>query len=449
MANRSALLVPTCLGAVFLACVCHPLPGQSGEPDRREQWPHWRGPDATGAAPRANPPLKWSETENIAWKTPIPGKGSATPIVWGDQVFVVTAQDTGRPPRPDELPKFESKLERKTTPPTTVYRFVVMALDRATGKVRWQKTAAEAVPHEGIHASHSYAAGSPTTDGKHLYVSFGSFGIYCYTLDGTLKWSRNLGRLSTRLGWGEAVTPVLHKDDLILNWDQEENAALIVLDARTGATRLKIDRDEKSSWNTPLVVEHKGVTQVILNGKNRVRSYDRSTGKPLWTFGPMTVNAIPSILAADGVAYCLAGYNGAIGAAIPLESRGEVPADAPLWRIAKGTPYVPSALLSGDRLIFTSGNTSLVTILDRKTGKTLVDRERLPTDGQFYASPVAAAGRIYLVNRDGVTQVLRDADRVELLATNVLDDPIDASPAAVGRHLFLRSHGHVYCIESK
>ena len=138
------------------------------------------------------------------------------------------------------------------------YQFVVMSFERQTGKLLWKQIAAERVPHEGHHASHSYAAGSPTTDGKFLYVSFGSFGTYCYDLDGKLQWSRDLGRLYTRLGWGEAVTPVIHGDSLLLNWDQEKDAALICLDARTGKTKWRAERDDKTSWNTPLVVEHKG-----------------------------------------------------------------------------------------------------------------------------------------------------------------------------------------------
>ena len=158
-------------------------------------------------------------------ETPLSGKGSATPIVWGDQIFVLTAADTGRKAKPADVPKPDPRFETKTNPPDTYYRFEVISFDRNTGKPRWQKTAAEAVPHEGHHPTHSYCAGSPTTDGKFLYVSFGSFGIYCYDLDGNLKWKRDLGRIHSRLGWGEAVTPVIHGDNLLLNWDQEVDSA--------------------------------------------------------------------------------------------------------------------------------------------------------------------------------------------------------------------------------
>jgi len=235
-----------------------------------------------------------------------------------------------------------------------------------------------------------------------------------------------------------------------LNWDQEEGSALYCLEAATGKTRWKAERDEKTSWNTPLVVEHKGRTQVIVNATNRIRSHDLETGQEIWQCGGMTTNAIPSCVSADGIVYCMSGYGEPSAVAIPLDSTGDLGTNGKVvWRYGKGTPYVPSPLLAGDRLIFTLANTSFLTILDRKTGKPLVDRARLPVEGQFYASPIAAAGRIYLTTRDGTTLVLRQADKLEVLATNRLDDPIDASPVAVGRQLFLRGERYLWCIEGE
>jgi outer membrane protein assembly factor BamB len=414
-------------------------------------WPSWRGPFANGTAPAsANPPLKWDAATNIKWKAELPGSGSATPIVWRDQVFVVTAVKTDREAKPDELPKPDPQFETKTKPPTYFYRFDVLSFDRNTGKLRWRKTAAEAVPHEGHHPTHSYAAGSPATDGKRLFVSFGSFGVCAYDLAGNLLWSRDLGRMHTRLGWGEAVTPAVHGESVVLNRDQEADSKLVVLDAATGETRWEVQRDEKSSWNTPLIVEHNGRTQAIVNGTNRVRSYDIVDGKVIWEVCGMTVNAIPSVVAGDGVAYAVSGYNGAGAVAVPLDSSGDLTdSDKVIWRYAKGTPYVPSPLLFEGRLYFTQVNTPILTVLDTKTGKPVVNAERLPKVSAFYASPVAAAGRIYFVGRDGTTVVLRAGDRLEVLATNKLDDPIDASPAVAGRQLFLRGQKYLYCIEEK
>jgi outer membrane protein assembly factor BamB len=426
--------------AALLFLVNNSLAGESN-------WPHWRGPQTNGTAPNANPPLTWDAETNVKWKAPLPGRGSATPIVWGDQVFVLTAVKTDRVADPAGLPKVNPKLLKKTEPPTDYYQFVVLCFDRNSGKLRWHRVAAEKVPHEGHHPTHSYAAGSPTTDGRFLYVSFGSFGTYCYDLEGKLQWQRDLGRLSTRYGWGEAVTPVIHGDSLLLNWDQEENSALLCLEARTGKTKWRAERDEATSWNTPLVVAHKGSTQVIVNGTKRVRSHDLETGKVLWQCGGMTVNAIPSPVAADGIAYCMSGYQGSLAIAVPLDSRGELSVDKFIWRATKGTPYVPSPLLVGDRLYFTQANTPVLTTLDIKTGRAVVDRERLPEVNSFYASPIAAAGRIYLVGRDGTTLVLRQGDKLDVLAVNRLEDAFDASPVAVDRQVFLRGEKYLYCIE--
>jgi outer membrane protein assembly factor BamB len=426
------------------------LAAPSRAEDALDNWPHWRGPEANGMAPRGDPPIKWDEKKNIKWKAPLTGRGSATPIVWGDQVFIVTAIKTDRVAKAEELPKPDPKFEKKTTAPTNFYKFVVQSFDRKTGKPRWEKTAAEQVPHEGYQPTHSYAGGSPTTDGKFLYVSFGSRGIFCYDLDGKLQWERDLGVLNTRFGWGEAVTPVIHGDCLLLNWDQEADSSLICLNARDGKTKWKTDRDEKTSWNTPLVAEHKGKTQVIVNGTTRVRGYDLETGKELWQSGGMTVNAIPSPVTASGVVYCMSGYKGAMACAISLDAKDDVTdTDKVLWRHDQGTPYVPSPLLVGNRLYFTQANEALLTILDIKTGKPVLDRERLSGVGSFYASPVAAAGRVYLTGRDGTTLVLKQSDKLEVLATNKLDDPVGASPAVVGKQLFLRGEKFLYCIEGE
>jgi outer membrane protein assembly factor BamB len=432
-----------------LVAVLPASPLRAAEPEASwlDNWPSWRGPAFNGTAPRGDPPVEWGDKKNLRWKAPLMGRGSSTPIVWGDQVFVTTAVATDRVATAADLPKADPRLEKKTAPPDHYYRFLIESFDRRTGKLRWQHSAAERVPHEGHHPTHSYAGGSPTTDGRHLFVSFGSFGTYCYDLGGSLVWQRDLGLLNTRLGWGEAVTPVVHGDDLLLNWDQEGGSALICLDARTGQTRWKADRDEHTSWNTPLAVEHAGRAQVIVNGTNRARGYDLATGKELWACGGMTVNAIPSAVADGRAAYLMSGYRGSMACAVSFNATGDVTDSAKVvWRYGKGTPYVPSPLLADGRLWFTQANDGLLTTLDTNTGKPVLDRVRLPGLKSLYASPVAAAGRVYLVSRDGKALVLRQGDKFEVLAANDLDDEIDASPAVAGRELFLRGEKGLYCL---
>lgn len=433
---------------VSLGYACAPGRADDVLPGAADNWHQWRGPLATGMAPQGNPPVKWDEKTNVRWKAPIPGKGSSTPVVWGGRVFVMTAVPTRRKALPDSLPKIDPRFTRRTEPPGVYYRFVVRCLDRNTGKILWERTAAEEPPHEGMHPSHSNGASSPVTDGQRVYAFFGSRGLYCYDRDGKQLWKRDFGRLITRYGWGEGATPALHGNWLIVPWDQEAPSALYALDARTGETRWKADRDEPTSWSTPLIVPHRGRTQVIVNAAKKARGYDLQTGKVLWECGPLTINTIPSPVAANGVVYCLAGY-GAAGYAIPLDARGDLTGtDRILWKLARGTPYVPSPLLDGDRLYYTAGNKPLLTCLDVRTGKPLIDRERLPVLTELYASPAGAAGRLYFVGRDGTTVVLRRSDKMDVLSVNVLDDPIDGSPVIVGRQLFLRGHNFLYCIES-
>jgi outer membrane protein assembly factor BamB len=256
--------------------------------------------------------------------------------------------------------------------------------------------------------------------------------------------------MQTRLGWGEGTSPVIQGDTLIVNWDHEGPSFLVALNARTGETRWKADRKESSSWATPLVVEYKGKTQVVVNGKNRVRSYDLATGKLLWECGGQTLNAIPSPVAVNGVVYCMTGYRGSAAYAIPLDATGDITDQGKtLWSYSRGTPYVPSPLLAGDRLYFTQGNNPLLTCLNIKTGKAVIDRQRLPSLNTLYASPAGARDRLYFTDREGTTLVIRRADKLEILATNRLKEPVDASPAIAGKQLFLRGHEHLYCIEAK
>lgn len=422
-----------------------------------ENWPHWRGPHGDGSAPLANPPVIWdgASGKNIRWRAELFGEGSATPIIWGDQIFIAACESTDRIATPEELPNPADRppprpgYDRKTTEPKNFYRFYLTSHDRRTGKVVWRKLLAEAVPHEGHHETHSYASGSPTTDGERLYVSFGSFGTFCLTTKGEVLWERKLGKLTTRRGYGEAVTPVLHRGRLLINWDQEVNSALYCLDAKTGDTIWKADRDEITTWTTPLVTEFGGKTQVILNGTRKIRSHDLETGRVIWSCEGMTENAIPSALRYRDAAIIVSGYQGNSGVSVPLSSQGELGRDGPVkWRTKTGNPYVPSPVLAGDYLYYTKGTANVLTVLDAAKGVPVYESERLTGLNVIYASPVFAGGRVYFIDRTGVTVVLKAGPKLEILATNALRDGVDASPVALGKQLFLRGKKALYCIEA-
>jgi len=414
---------------------------------RLENWPAWRGPLANGVAPLADPPTYWGEATNLKWKAPLPGEGSATPIVWNDRIFALAAVPTERAVQTLPPPKAEPPGGYLTKRPKNYYRFVVMCFDRRTGKLLWQHVAAEAIPHEGRHATNTYASASPTTDGRRLYVSFGSRGVFAYDLDGTLLWQRDLGDMITRLGWGEATSPVVHDGRLIVNGDHEGDSFLVVLDAATGETLWRADRDEVTSWATPLVVPHGGRIQLITPATRRITSYDLDTGEILWECGGLTTNVIPCPVVYGDLVISISGHRRSAGCAVPLDARGDVTdTDRIAWRVDRGTPYVPSPLLYGDLLYFTQSNRAILTCLDPAGGEPLAEGVRLPELKSLYASPVGAAGRVYFTSREGTTLVIKNQAELDVVAVNRLDEGIDASPALVDREIFLRSQHHLYCI---
>ncbi len=417
---------------------------------RLQNWHQWRGPLATGVAPNGDPPIEWDATRNVKWKAEIPGHGKSTPIIWGDRVFLITGVNTGKVVEGATKPEDQPMRTFGIKFPNTLFRFVVLCLNRNTGDLLWEQSVIEELPHEGHHGDNSHASASPTTDGKSLYVSFGSRGMYCFDLNGQLQWQKKLGKVETRLSFGEASSPVVHGDTVILNRDNETDSHILALDAKTGETRWQAKREEVSAWATPLIVEHNGRTQVITNASRLVRSYDLETGEVLWQCGGQVANVTPSpVLFGDHV-ICMSGYKGSLAVSLPLDASGDITkSDRIAWRWERDTPYVPSPLLYGDRLYFNKLNNAVLTCLDAKTGKPILESVRLPSLLNIYASPVGAADRIYLTARDGTTLVIKRAEMLEVLATNKLDDSIDASPAIAGKQLFLRGQRHLYCLEAQ
>lgn len=416
--------------------------------DPQQAWPQWRGPLATGTAPGADPPVRWSESQNVRWKVAIPGDGQATPLVWGDRVFVTTAVAAGGAGASEGIFRRLTRRIFSTEAIPGTLQYAVLAFDRRTGELAWERAVQEEAPHEGKHKSGSWASSSAVTDGDVLCAFFGSRGLHCLDMDGNLLWDRDFGDMEIRFGFGEGASPALHAGVVVVNWDHQGESFITALDARTGRELWRTERDEMTSWATPLVVEHGGRTQVVTNATNRVRSYDFETGDLIWDGEGGTVNAIPTPVAADGLVYLLSGYRGNRLYAVKLDAAsGDIDgADALAWTLDQDTPYVPSPLLHDGILYFTKGNGGVLSAYDARTGQPHYGPRRLPGVRNVYASPVAAGGRIYVPSRDGTTAVIAAGPTFEVISANMLDDGFDASPAVVGGELYLRGRRNLYCI---
>lgn len=423
--------------------------------DSGDTWPQWRGPNMDGVAPNANPPTAWSETQNVKWKVKLPGEGHATPIIWGNKVFIQAAIPSGKKieaatpaePQPQEG---GGRRGPRNDKPTEEYQFALVCLDRATGKTLWQKVARQALPHEGKHGTGSFASPSPVTDGQNVYAYFGSQGLYCFDMDGNLKWSEDLGDMRIKNSFGEGSSPTIHGDTIVINWDHEGDDFITALDKNTGKARWKNPRQESTTWSTPLIVQHGGKAQVVTTATGKVRSYDLATGEQVWEHAGLTQNSIPTPIARDGIVYVMSGFRGNALYAIKLGKTGDLTdTESVLWKHAKSTPYVPSPLLVGERLYFTSGNEATLSCFNAITGAPYYESERIEGPRGMYASPIAAKDRVYLAGRNGTSVVVKNSDKLEILATNTLDEAFDASPAAVGNELYLRGKSNLYCIAEK
>jgi outer membrane protein assembly factor BamB len=416
------------IGAMPLAAVLITL--ALGRLAVAESWSHWRGPSGNGAADAtAQPPTEFSGSKNVAWKVELPGRGSGSPVVWKDRVFAVSAT-----PASDGTPR---KLAFKT-----------FCFARSDGKPLWEATAVEAIPHEGTHATNGFSSASPCSDGKHVYSHFGSRGLYCYTLDGQLVWKRDdFGPMRTRNGFGEGSSPTLAGQLILVPWDHEGPSFLYALDKRTGKTAWKVPRDEPTCWATPLVVAVGDKRQVVMNGQNYARAYDLETGAELWRCNGQTERPAASAVADGGLIFVASGFRGSFLGAFRPDGRGDIRGSANVvWTLDRDTPDVASPLLSQGRLYFYKGKSGLLTCVDAKTGKIHYQAERIPGVSSTYASPVAAGGHVYLTDRNGTITVIKDSPTLQVVATNSVGEPIDATPAPDGPDLFLRTERSLICV---
>ncbi len=410
-----------------------------------DNWPQWRGPLGTGAALNADPPLEWSETKNLRWKVALPGKGHSTPIVWGDRLFLTAAVPFGEalPPKSSTAPGTHDGV-----PVTQRHEFVVLAVNRRDGNILWQKTVHKKLPHEGGHYTGSLASHSAVTDSEHVYAYFGSHGLHCLDMNGKVQWQKQFGEMQTKHGHGESASPVLHGDLVFINWDHDGPCFVAAFDKRTGQQRWKVNRDEETSWSSPIMVENDGQALLIVAGTNRIRAYAPATGQVIWECGGLSSNIVATPVAAHGMLFAGSSYEKRAFLAIRLDgAKGDLTgSNRVAWTRNRGTPYVPSPLLYGDSLYFLTHYQGVLSRVDAVTGVDNPGAIRLGSMGNIYASPVAGGGRIYVTDLDGKTIVLSDDDRPKVLAENLLDDEFAASAAIVQRELFLRGKKSLYCI---
>ncbi|MGH9308019.1 MAG: PQQ-binding-like beta-propeller repeat protein [Vicinamibacterales bacterium] len=419
-------------------------------------WPQWRGPSGLGVSPESRLPTTWSERDNMSWSAALSGTGSSSPIVWDDQIFVTSQigmahHGSGGHPR---LARDEAALASIETPigvrrPPSggdeVVLLSVESFDRADGRRRWEYRFTAEGPFPSLHEKHNLATPTPVTDGERLFAWFGTGQIVALDLRGRLVWSRHLGReyAPFDINWGHGSSPILYKDLLILLCDHDTASYLLALDARTGKERWKTDRGRgRASYSTPLVVPGPKGDELLVNSTERIDVYDPATGAPLWHADAERQSPVPSAVFHDGTIYMTRGYRNSPYMAIQPGGRGDVSASHVLWRAAGGGSYTGS-IVHYDGLLYLTNDVGVLTCADARTGQR-VWQTRL--DGVFFASPVAADGKIYFASQTGETIVVKAGRTPEILARNDLGERLVASPAISNGQIFLRSDGRLYAV---
>ncbi len=412
-------------------------------------WRQFRGPGSAGVTEDPALPETWSATENVAWKTAIPGHGWSSPVVAGGRVFLTAVVST----EAIEPPKKGLYFGGDRGAPKDEHRWVVYAVDFKSGKILWQREVHKGVPRGSRHLKNTYASETPATDGERVYAYFGNVGVFCFDLNGKLLWSKPFESYPTRYGWGTAASPVLHGGRVYIVCDNDERSFLAAFDKRTGQQIWRVDRDEKSNWATPYIWEHEKRTEIVTSGTGKVRSYDLD-GKLLWEFSGMSVIAIPTPFSKFGLLYMTSGYvgdqNRPVYAIRPGASgditlaKGAASSPAVAWHLPQAGPYNPSPIVYGD-YYYTLFDRGFFTCHDARTGKEVYGRQRIdPETTAFTASPWAYNGKIFALSEDGDTFVIQPGPEFKVLGKNRLDEMSMATPAISGGSLIMRTASNLY-----
>jgi len=364
--------------------------------------------------------------------------------VWNDRIFLLTSVAA-------DPASVAGLAPRGSVPAPSPHRFVVMAIDRKSGKTLWEQVVREETPHERHQENGTWASTSAVTDGEVVIASFESRGIYAFDLNGKKLWEKDLGDKRMRSQFGEGSTPALHGRHLVHVWDHQGESFIVALDKSTGNELWRQPRKEIDTWATPLITTVNGKAQVVVPAMNQIQAYDLETGAVVWYSTGLTMNPIPSPVVEDGLAILMSGFRGNSLKAVRLaDAKGDItgtPAIA--WSFDRDTPYVPSPLLYDGVLYMLKSNNGILTVFDARTGTQHYGLQRLEAAPNVFASPVGAAGRVYITGRDGATVVLRHGPKFEILATNTLDDGFDSSAALVDGELYLKGYRYLYCIAEK
>lgn len=417
-----------------------------------QDWPGWRG-DGRGISPEKNLPLKWSEDEGVMWKTPIPGAGHSSPIVWGNRVFVTTA--VAEDPNVETFRGGVYMGGNRKKPDESEYAYRVICLDADQGNVLWSKAVARQSPKTRRHTKNTYASETPVTDGKYVFASFGSAGLYGVDFEGNVIWQRDLGLMRRRAGWGTSSSPVLFRNTVIVNCDSDDDSYIAAFEKATGDPVWRTERNEGSSWGTPFLFETGDRTTVVTNASRRMRGYDAATGKLLWECAGASMITVPSPVAAQGLVFLSSGHNllprRPIVAVRPEASgditppRGQSQSEGVAWSHRSGGAYVTSPIAIGEYL-YVPLDRGYLTCYEARTGKALYEKQKLGARNTITASPIAGDGKIYVQTEDGECYVVKPGPEFEILAVNKLDEVFCASPAVSAGKIFLRGRKHLYCI---
>jgi len=383
-----------------------------------DYWPRWRGPSGQGLVSDTGYPDRWSDSENIVWKTPVPGNGNSSPIVWGDRIFLTTAYDGGR-------------------------RLSLLAFRRSDGSLLWEKFAPEG-RRESVHTKNGNASATALTDGELVYVSFGARGLMAFDMDGELAWHQDFGPMSNY--HGTAGSPLLYRDRIILYQDQRFGSFVAAFDKSTGDELWRTPRNASVGWGTPVAIRAGDHDEIIVSSQRRVQAYDPDTGRELWQCGGNLFEVIPTPVVGHGMVFCSSGRAGPTLAIRPGGS-GDVTDSHVVWSSPRGSPFIPSPLLYGEYLYIVNDMASIATCFEASTGEVMWQgRLGVARREGFSASPVAVDGKVFFTNDNGETFVLRAGPEFELLHVNDIGERTLASPALVDGRWYVRTASNLIAI---